>query len=269
MLLQPLRQTPPDAVFFRIDAPTSGHVVLDRTLDYEKKTRLQLVLYAVEVNTTERFNTTANIIINVEDADDQYPHFVPCTPTTASPLICTNPTYSTNITDQDQVPDRAQSTPTPQALTDRDQVPDQKRVLEFSPGPIRAKDGDRGLDTPLTYSIISGADGGRFVIDYQTGEITLTRRVDRRHLMSSFRLSVMVSQIDDPMKYSVAMVLVRVLSENRFPPIFNRTTYKGFIIQSSSPATIVSTYGNEVLLIQATDQDFTDVRLRSHLPPPI
>ncbi|XP_045068359.1 uncharacterized protein LOC121546616 [Coregonus clupeaformis] len=66
------------------------------------------------------------------------------------------------------------------------------------------------------------------------------------------------SQLNDPKKYSVATALVRVLAENRFPPLFNRTTYKGFIIESSSPATLVSTYGNEVLLIQAIDQDFID-----------
>lgn len=29
-------------------------------------------------------------------------------------------------------------------------------VLEFSPGPIRAEDGDRGINTPLIYSILSG-----------------------------------------------------------------------------------------------------------------
>lgn len=49
-----------------------------------------------------------------------------------------------------------------------------------------------------------------------------------------------------------------------FPPVFNRTTFKGFVIQSSSPASIVSTYGNQVLQVQVSDHDFPDVR-----PPPI
>ena len=52
---------------------------------------------------------------------------------------------------------------------------------------------------------------------------------------------------------------VRVLAENSFPPTLNQTTYKGFVIQSDSPATIVSTYGKQVLIIQATDRDFADV----------
>lgn len=32
----------------------------------------------------------------------------------------------------------------------------QDEVLVFSPGPIRAEDGDRGINTPLIYSILSG-----------------------------------------------------------------------------------------------------------------
>lgn len=65
--------------------------------------------------------------------------------------------------------------------------------------------------------------------------------------------------MDDHLKYSVASVLIRVLSENAFPPVFNRTTFKGFLIQSSSPASIVSTYGNQVLQVQVSDRDFSDV----------
>ena len=35
-------------------------------------------------------------------------------------------------------------------------LPLQDVVLEFSPGPIHAEDGDRSLDTPLTYTLLSG-----------------------------------------------------------------------------------------------------------------
>lgn len=72
--------------------------------------------------------------------------------------------------------------------------------------------------------------------------------------------SVQVSQVEDELKYSVATAFVRVLSPNSFPPLFNTTTFKGFIIQSSSPASIVSTYGNQVLQVQVMDWDFPDVR---------
>uniref|UniRef100_A0A8C7M1R1 V-type proton ATPase subunit F n=1 Tax=Oncorhynchus kisutch TaxID=8019 RepID=A0A8C7M1R1_ONCKI len=228
----------PDANYFRIDLPNSGKVILDKPMDYETKTKLQLVIYAVETNTKEWYNTSASLIVNVEDGDDHYPQFLPCTPISQDhnhTVVCTNPIYVVNITEKDQ-----------------------DMLLNFSPGPIHAEDGDRSLDTPLLYSILSGADKNRFQIDNQTAEITMTKRVENRHMTPIFRLRIMASQLNDPKKYSVATALVRVLAENRFPPLFNRTTYKGFIIESSSPATLVSTYGNEVLFIQAIDQDFVD-----------
>uniref|UniRef100_A0A8C7G7J7 V-type proton ATPase subunit F n=1 Tax=Oncorhynchus kisutch TaxID=8019 RepID=A0A8C7G7J7_ONCKI len=240
----------PDASYFRIDLPNSGKVILDKPLDYETKTQLQLVIYAVETNTKEWYNTSASLTVHVKDGDDQYPQFLPCTPISQDnkhTVVCTNPVYTVNITEKDQ-----------------------DMLLNFSPGPIHAEDGDRSLDTPLLYSILSGADKNRFQIDNQTAEITLTRRVENRHLTPTFRLRIMASQLNDPKKYSVATALVRVLAENRFPPLFNRTTYKGFIVENSSPATLVSTYGNEVLLIQAIDQDFVDgVNPKMHysLPP--
>ncbi|XP_023282912.1 cadherin-related family member 5-like isoform X3 [Seriola lalandi dorsalis] len=228
-------QSSPDAWFFRIDLPNSGNIVLNKPLDYETRTHLELIICAQESNSEEKFNTTALLTVNIEDGDDQYPHFLPCTPVSPGVPVCMSPTYTTNITQKHQ-----------------------DVILEFSPGPIRAEDGDRGIDTSLIYSILSGDDQSRFVINDRTGELRLTRGVDDRRLTPNFTLNIMVCQVDDRLKYSVASVLVRVLYENTFPPVFNRTTFKGFIIQSSSPASIVSTYGNQVLQVQVSDRDFSD-----------
>ncbi|XP_049892528.1 cadherin-related family member 5 [Epinephelus moara] len=224
-----------DAAFFRVDLPNSGDVVLNKPLDYESRTQLQVTIWAQEANTAEKFNTSTVLIVNIEDGDDQYPHFLPCTPVSPGVPVCMNPTYTANITHKHQ-----------------------DGVVEFSPGPIRAEDGDQGINTSLIYNILSGDDRGRFVINNRTGELRLTRAVNDRRLETNFTLSIMVYQEDDRLKYSVASVLIRVLSENAFPPVFNRTTFKGFIIQSSSPASIVSTYGNQVLQIQVLDRDFPD-----------
>ncbi|KAM4569823.1 cadherin-related family member 5 isoform 2-T2 [Odontesthes bonariensis] len=228
-------QSSEDARFFRIDLPNTGNVVLNKPLDYESKTRLQLVMWAQESNTVEKFNTSAILTVNVKDGDDMYPHFLPCTPVSPGVPVCMNPTYTANITQRHQ-----------------------DVVLNFSPGPIRAEDGDRGIDSPLIYAILSGDNQGRFVINNRTGEIRLTRTMDDRRPPANFTLSIMVCQVDDRLKYSVTSVLVRVLCENKFPPAFNRTTFKGFIIQSSSPASIVSTFGNQVLQVQVSDRDFSD-----------
>ncbi|XP_011491718.1 cadherin-related family member 5-like isoform X2 [Oryzias latipes] len=239
-----------DTWFFRIDVPNSGEVVLNKPLDFESRTCLQLVLWAEEWNTVERFNVSAVLTINVQDGDDQYPHFLPCMLVSQSFPVCMNPVYTANISHKHQFQDK---------------------VLEFSPGPIKAQDGDRGINCPLTYSILSGDEGGRFVIDNRTGELRITGGVKRPRLPSTIKLNIMVCQVDDPLKYSVATVLVRVLGENMFPPVFNRTTFKGFIIQNSSPASIVSTYGNQVLQVQALDPDFSDglnQNIRYFLLPP-
>ncbi|XP_047246189.1 cadherin-related family member 5 isoform X2 [Girardinichthys multiradiatus] len=248
MISYTIDQSSEDACFFRIDLPNSGKVVLNKPLDYESRTRLQIIMWAQESNTEEKFNISTVLTINIEDVDDQYPHFLPCTPVSPDVPVCVNPTYSANITRKYQ-----------------------DSVLEFSPGPIRAKDGDRGINAPLLYMILSGDDHGRFVMDNRTGEIRLTRAVDDRQPAANFTLTVMVCQVEDRLKYSLATVLVRVLSVNSFPPLFNTTTFKGFIIQSSSPASIVSTYGNQVLQVQVFDWDFPDgvnPNIRFFLHPP-
>uniref|UniRef100_A0A3Q3AC52 Cadherin-related family member 5-like n=1 Tax=Kryptolebias marmoratus TaxID=37003 RepID=A0A3Q3AC52_KRYMA len=229
-----------DGSFFRIDLPNSGKVVLNKPLDYESRTHLQL-----EQNTAEKFNTSTVLTVNIEDVDDQYPRFLPCTPVSPGVPVCINPTYTANITQKHQ-----------------------DTALEFSPGPIRAEDGDQGINSPLRFMILSD-DQGRFVINNRTGEIRLTRAVEDRQPAPNFTLKVM--QVDDMLKYSVASVLIRVLSQNLFPPVFNTTTFKGFLIQSSSPASIISTYGNQVLQIQVSDRDFSDgvnPNIRYFLHPP-
>ncbi|ROL23540.1 Cadherin-related family member 5 [Anabarilius grahami] len=160
----------PDARYFRVDLHNSGKVILNKSLDYEIKTQLRLTIYAVETNTNEHYNTTATVIINVTDGDDQYPQFQPCTLLSAnhSNRICANPLYTANITENEQ-----------------------DIVLDFFPGPIQALDGDEGLRTPVKYSILSGADNGRFVIDSSSGEVRLTRRVENRLLIPTLRLRVM------------------------------------------------------------------------------
>ncbi|KAJ8381876.1 hypothetical protein SKAU_G00026540 [Synaphobranchus kaupii] len=237
IIMYVIDQNWPDSRYFRIDLPNSGKVILDKPLDYETKTQLQFVIYAAEMNTREKNSATATITVNVLDGDDQYPHFLPCTPLSKDEThpICMNPIYIVNITEKDE-----------------------NKVLYFSPGPIYAEDGDRGLRTPLLYSILSGADNGRFHINNETGEVVLIRPVENRLLTPTHRLRIMAFQIDDPKKYTVATALVRVLAENHFPPQFNKTTYKGFITENSGSAVLVSTYENTVLVVQATDLDFRD-----------
>uniref|UniRef100_H2ZZ17 Cadherin domain-containing protein n=1 Tax=Latimeria chalumnae TaxID=7897 RepID=H2ZZ17_LATCH len=67
-----------NAKYFRIDLPNSGQIVLAEPLDYETNPELELVIFAEEMYTKERFNTSVMVKIRVLDGDDQYPQFLPC-----------------------------------------------------------------------------------------------------------------------------------------------------------------------------------------------
>lgn len=45
----------PDADYFRVDLPNSGRVILNKSLDFESKTHLQLTLYAVVYITHRKY----------------------------------------------------------------------------------------------------------------------------------------------------------------------------------------------------------------------
>lgn len=132
-----------------------------------------------------------------------------------------------------------------------------------------------------------GNDDGHFLMDRETGEMKLIRGVRDRLTTPALHLKVMVRlmssmlveglrdvsftalhflscnqayQDDDPRKYSVATVLVRVLAVNHFHPEFDMTEYCGFVTAGKSLASLVNTYGNKALMLHVQDRDFNNVR---------
>ncbi|XP_033941685.1 cadherin-related family member 5 [Pseudochaenichthys georgianus] len=236
-IIYSIDQASPDAEYFKIDLPNSGEVILSKSLDYETKTQLTVTIHASEMDTAEHFNTSTTLTIIVQDGDDQYPEFLPCRLLFQDETshICTSPVYTVNVTEGEE-----------------------DVVLDFSPGPIHAVDGDRGLSSPLSYVILSGDDDGRFLMDRDTGEVKLMRGVKDRLTTPELHLQVMVYQDDDPRKYSVATALVRVLAVNQFHPEFDMAEYKGFVTATKSPASVVNTYGSKALMLHVQDKDFNN-----------
>ncbi|XP_036068314.1 uncharacterized protein LOC118598871 isoform X2 [Oryzias melastigma] len=101
-------------------------------------------------------------------------------------------------------------------------------------------------------------------MDRKTGVIRLTQGVTDRLITPVLRLQVMAFQEDDPMKYSVATVLVRILAENQFYPEFDRPEYRGFVIAGKSPVSLVNTYGSKALMLHVRDQDFRQAGLHTY-----
>lgn len=57
------------------------------------------------MNTAEHFNTSTDIMVDVQDVDDQYPQFLPCTLLfqDRTNRICTSPVYTVNVTEGKEV----------------------------------------------------------------------------------------------------------------------------------------------------------------------
>ncbi|XP_074124073.1 cadherin-related family member 5-like isoform X1 [Sminthopsis crassicaudata] len=239
-LVYSIDDTSPDAVHFRIDLPNSGRVVLAQPLDFETKRRLEVVIHAMEMSTRERYKCTTTVHINVLDGDDQYPSFLPCRPLgPQNSHVCLSPIYTVNITEGE----------TPEG------------PLRFQPGDIYAEDGDRDLKAAISYSILAGADGDYFHMDNSTGALTMQREAPSSQLTSTFHLTVMVwpnkaAQVNDPRKYAVSEVLVRVLAANHHPPRFSLPHHTAFVLESPDTATLLVTYDGQVLSLHAVDPDF-------------
>ncbi|PIO66575.1 cadherin domain protein [Teladorsagia circumcincta] len=98
---------------------------------------------------------------------------------------------------------------------------------------VHAVDKDSGAFGRVQYSLASD-HGGVFVIDRDTGAITVTRPLDREQT-HEYLLHV-VAQDSDPVKpkSSKAMVLVSVLDQNDNPPLFERNEYVLQVMESES-----------------------------------
>ncbi|XP_053320576.1 cadherin-related family member 5-like [Spea bombifrons] len=234
-LMYVIDRTMGDFKYFHMDMPNNGKVLLSRPLDYESKQDLEIVIHAVEMTTRERQRTSVRVRVFVMDGDDQYPQFLPCHYMSHDGLnLCVSPTYVVNITEMEK----------------------QIGPLMFSPGPIFAEDGDKGIMAPISYSFLSGPDYDKFSIDNVTGVVSLVHPIERKLNSSIIRLKVMASQVGDPRKYSIAEVEVRVLAVNKHAPQFGSNQYQAFVQEGHSPAALVSTYNGQVLSLLPRDGDF-------------
>lgn len=234
-LMYVIDRTMGDFKYFHMDLPNNGKVLLSRPLDYESVQELEVIVHAVEMTTRERQRTTARVRVMVLDGDDQYPHFLPCHYMSHDGVrVCVSPTYSLNITAGEEP----------------------AGALVFSPGPIFAEDGDRGIMTPISYSLFSGPGSELFQIDNITGSVSLVNTMESVPAPAIFDLKVMASQVCDSRKYSLAEAKIRVLTPNKHAPRFSATQYQAFVQEDNNPVALVSTYNGRVLSLMPSDGDF-------------
>ncbi|BES92052.1 Cadherin domain [Nesidiocoris tenuis] len=122
-----------------------GLIKLIGQLDYEKKFLYHLKVLATDRSNGQRVNTaTAGLIIKVDDVEDMPPEFVVVSPVAR---LSEDARIGTS-------------------------------VLQ-----VKAVDGDRGVNNPIKYSIVSGSDGV-FDIEPNTGKVFTLKKIDREAIIN-------------------------------------------------------------------------------------
>ncbi|KPM07825.1 cadherin-23-like protein [Sarcoptes scabiei] len=161
-----------------------GILRLSGQLDYERKTLYQLRILAIDRATEDtRKTSTASIVIQVEDVDDQPPIF------TSIPSV-------TRISED---------------------APIGGVVLQ-----VTAIDGDKGVNNQITYRISKGGEKGLFVINSNTGVVTVAGKLDREAIQPN---SGSISSSAMPITFSNLLSASYILeieatevTHNVFPP---------------------------------------------------
>ncbi|XP_043970027.1 protocadherin-11 Y-linked-like isoform X2 [Gambusia affinis] len=102
-------------------------------------------------------------------------------------------------------------------------------LSEIKPEPIKAQDGDTGINMTITYSITSVSPAeyqANFNIDANTGALSVVTSFDREEMVSSeISVNIKAAQTDDPLKTADAVVSVTVEDVNDNAPEFDQSIY--------------------------------------------
>ncbi|XP_038617667.1 protocadherin Fat 3 isoform X2 [Tachyglossus aculeatus] len=109
---------------------------------------------------------------------------------------------------------------------------------------VQASDADSSDSDRLEYGILSGNDWTSFLMDGQSGVITLSNHRKQR-MEPLYSLNVSVS---DGLFTSTAQVHVRVLGANLNSPVFSQNVYVAEVRENAAP-------GTKVVHVRATDGD--------------
>ncbi|XP_069651998.1 protocadherin-15 isoform X3 [Haliaeetus albicilla] len=212
---------------FDIPLTLSGAVVLRERLNYEEKTRYFVIVQANDraQNLNERRTSTTTLTVDVLDGDDLGPMFLPC-------VLVNNTRDCRPLTYQASLPE----------LTD----PAHVNPISVTP-PIQAIDQDRNIQPPsdrpgILYSILVGTPEDYpqyFHMNLTTAVLTLLKPINR-DLHQKFDLVIKAEQDNGHPLPAFANLHIEVLDENNQKPYFTRSTYEGFILESSPVGTTIS-----------------------------
>ncbi|XP_064458528.1 cadherin-23-like isoform X2 [Ornithodoros turicata] len=190
-----------------------GVISLVGPLDYERKFIYELRILAIDrANSGPRHTATAVILVKVDDVEDQPPVFT--------------------------------------------QMPSVTRVSEDLPlnsvvMTVKAIDGDRGVNNPITYSILSGGDG-LFAIDRHSGVVSVKGRLDREATENgAFILRIQAEEKGAVTSTEVTVLLTDVNDE---PPTFRSRHYVAEVNENAQVNVPVNFIGDSVPEVYDHDQ---------------
>uniref|UniRef100_A0A671KNQ3 Protocadherin-15 n=1 Tax=Sinocyclocheilus anshuiensis TaxID=1608454 RepID=A0A671KNQ3_9TELE len=125
------------------------------------------------------------------------------------------------------------------------------------------------VNTTVFYSIVSGNEGGEFMVNNRTGIIYTNKLLDYESVTSyvlrvqADSLAIILASLRAPSKTNTAKVFIDVQDENDHPPVFTRSLYIGGVTEDTKTFTTV-------LKVVATDIDtgnYSKMAYRLIIPP--
>ncbi|XP_048581448.1 cadherin-23 isoform X2 [Nematostella vectensis] len=181
----------------------SGIIIVNGTLDREKKDFYSITVIARETETSGGFHSNVTITVMLRDENDNSPIF--------SRALYSSPIYENE--------------------------PPGTFVIQVS-----ANDSDIGSNAMVSYAVLADAEGHYqyFKINAKNGTITTSRRLDRENI-TTFRLRVTASDGAplSTIRVSVVDVVVTVLDINDNSPEFVRPSYNFSVIETALPGALL------------------------------
>ncbi|CAL1535045.1 unnamed protein product [Lymnaea stagnalis] len=189
--------------------PINGSIYTVASLDREQVALYNVIVMATDQapNAKDRLYTTATVQIKLKDVND-------------NPPVFTSPTSV-------QVREDAKLNTTVFTLT--------------------VQDLDEGVNSQITFRLVSQTSSGTFTVDPKTGAIVLKSQLDRETI-SNHTLVIEAKDGGSPQRSSQQTLVVQVSDANDNPPVFTQSRYNKTVNEDVA-------IGTSLLRIMANDRD--------------
>ncbi|CAG9791699.1 unnamed protein product [Diatraea saccharalis] len=167
---------------------SSGVLVVARPLDYERRREYALTIQAIDGGSPP-LSDRASVNVTVVDGND-------------NPPVFSQPTYAARV---------------------REDAAVGERVVQ-----VIADDADSGANGRVEYSIVRGDRDGRFVVDADTGYVSVAAPLDRE-AVPAYALELRARDRGVPALESSAFVNIEVGDANDNPPLFAQTNHSAVV----------------------------------------